>query len=237
VPAEHSARDPSLLSIGEVLTELRVEFPDTTISKLRFLETEGLVQPQRTPSGYRKYSGDDVARLRYILAAQRDQYLPLRVIRQQLDEGAHVVVVPPAAQRPALVAVRDDEQPAAPDARLRRSELCSRAGISDETLASLEQHGVIAPRAGGWFDADALAIAEVAGLLAAYGIEARHLRPYKVAADREAGLFAQIVTPLLRQQSPGREARADAAMRELLLLSQRLHLALLRSGLNDTLGP
>jgi hypothetical protein len=125
----------------------------------------------------------------------------------------------------------------APDARLRRSELCSRAGISDETLASLEQHGVIAPRAGGWFDADALAIAEVAGLLAAYGIEARHLRPYKVAADREAGLFAQIVTPLLRQQSPGREARADAAMRELLLLSQRLHLALLRSGLNDTLGP
>jgi hypothetical protein len=104
-------------------------------------------------------------------------------------------------------------------------------------LADLERHGLIAPRPGGWFDADALAVAEVAGLLSGYGIEARHLRPYKVAADREAGLFAQIVAPLLRHQAPGREARADAAMRELMLLSQRLHLALLRSGLNDTLGP
>ena len=234
MPAEQSARDPSLLSIGEVLTQLRVDFPDTTISKLRFLETEGLVQPQRTPSGYRKYSGDDVARLRYVLAAQRDQYLPLRVIRAQLDDGAHV---PSAPQRPALVAVRDPEPAQDPQTRLRRSELCSRAGVSEEMLADLEQHGLIAPRPGGVFDADALAVAEIAGLLAGYGIEARHLRPYKVAADREAGLFAQIVAPLLRQQAPGREARAHAAMHELMLLSQRLHLALLRSGLNDTLGP
>ncbi len=234
--AEHSARDPSLLSIGEVLTQLRVDFPDTTISKLRFLETEGLVQPQRTASGYRKYSRDDVARLRFVLAAQRDQYLPLRVIRQQLDAGAHVVAPLPGPQRPALVAVRDEQPRPLPQARLRRAELCERAGISDEALADLERHGLIAARAGGWFDADALTVAEVAGLLSGYGIEARHLRPYKVAADREAGLFAQIVAPLLRQQSPGPQARADAATRELLLLSQRLHLALLRSGLNDTLG-
>src|SRR5690348_15121646 len=103
--------EPALLSIGEVLAQLRAEFPDTSISKLRFLETEGLVQPQRTPSGYRKYSREDVARLRYVLAAQRDQYLPLRVIRQQLDNGAHIF--PPPQQstsptRPNLVAVKDD---------------------------------------------------------------------------------------------------------------------------------
>lgn len=92
-PGKAVARDPSLLSIGEVLTQLRSEFPDTTISKLRFLETEGLVQPQRTPSGYRKYSDDDVSRLRFVLAAQRDQYLPLRVIRRQLDDGDRKSVV------------------------------------------------------------------------------------------------------------------------------------------------
>ncbi len=231
--AEPAVKDSALLSIGEVLTQLRPEFPDTTISKLRFLETEGLVQPQRTPSGYRKYSRDDVARLRYVLAAQRDQYLPLRVIRQQLDDGAHL---PPA--RPALVAVPDAApRPVSQDARIRREDLCERAGIDEALLADLEGHGLITERAGGWYDADALTVAEVAKMLAAYGIQARHLRPYKVAADREAGLFAQVVAPLLHQQSPAREARADDALRELMLLSQRLHLALLRSGLSETLGP
>jgi DNA-binding transcriptional MerR regulator len=231
VAAEPAVRDAALLSIGEVLAQLRAEFPDTSISKLRFLETEGLVQPQRTPSGYRKYSRDDVARLRYALAAQRDQYLPLRVIRQQLDEGAHL----PAA-RPALAAV-PEPPPAPPGARLRRADLCERAQIGEPLLADLERHGLITEQAGGWYDADALAVAEVAGMLAAYGIQPRHLRPYKVAADREAGLLAQVIAPLQRQNSPEREARADEALRELLLLSQRLHLALLRSGLSETLGP
>lgn len=243
--ARDAAREPSLLSIGEVLAQLRAEFPDTTISKLRFLETEGLVQPQRTPSGYRKYSRDDVARLRYVLAAQRDQYLPLRVIRQQLDEGAHI----PPAPRPTLVAVTDDfdgQETPRPQDRLRRAELLDRAGISEELLTELERHGLLAPRAGDWYDADALTIAEVAGQLAEYGIQPRHLRPYRVAADREVGLFAQVIAPLLRQQASLRDtvdrrdlasrAQADDAMRELMLLSQRLHLALLRSGLNQTLG-
>ena len=234
------------MSIGEVLTQLRAEFPDTSISKLRFLETEGLVQPQRTPSGYRKYSRDDVARLRYVLAAQRDQYLPLRVIRQQLDSGAHVV--PPSPPRPTLVAVTDDfveEQVArAPDTKVYREELCTRVGVSPELIADLERHGLLNPTGGDWFDADAVTVAEVAGRLAEYGIEARHLRGARVAADREAGLLAQVVAPLLRQQSGMRDgerelasrARADEAVRELILLSQRLHLALLRQGLKETLG-
>jgi len=246
VPADSAARDTVLLSIGEVLAQLRAEFPDTSISKLRFLETEGLVQPQRTPSGYRKYSRDDVARLRYVLAAQRDQYLPLRVIRQQLDGGAHIA---PPPQRPTLVAVTDDfvdEKTArAPDTKVHREELCARVGVTAELVADLERHGLLTPTGGDWFDADAATVAEVAGRLAEYGIEARHLRGARVAADREAGLLAAVVAPLLRQQSGARDggerelasrARADEAVRELILLSQRLHLALLRQGLNETLG-
>lgn len=249
--AAGAARDRSLLSIGEVLAQLRTEFPDTTISKLRFLETEGLVQPQRTPSGYRKYSHQDVARLRYVLAAQRDQYLPLRVIREQLDAGAHLAPPP----RPTLVAVTEEfvperAVPATPatrvskapsEAKLHRDELCERAGVGPELVADLERHGLLTASAGDWFDAEALAIVEVASRLAAFGLEARHLRPYRVAADREAGLFAQVVAPLLRQHPNERHelasrARADETLRELMLLSQRLHLALLRSGLNQTLG-
>ncbi len=211
------ARDPSLLSIGEVLARLRVDFPDTTISKLRFLETEGLVQPRRTSSGYRKYSEEDVARLRFILAAQRDRYLPLRVIREQLDGAG-------GSSRPALAAVPDPGS-------WTRAELCQRAGISEELFADLELHGLIGAKPGGWYDGDALAVAEVAARMSEYGLEPRHLRAYKVAADREVGMFTQVVAPLQRQQ-----ARADEAVRELILLSQRLHLALLRGGLGETLG-
>jgi DNA-binding transcriptional MerR regulator len=250
VSADSAARDTGLLSIGEVLAQLRAEFPDTTISKLRFLETEGLVQPQRTPSGYRKYSREDVARLRYVLAAQRDQYLPLRVIRQQLDNGAHM----PPPSRPTLVAVKDDfvegpvAEPAAarpPETKVHREELCGRAGVSPQLIADLERHGLLTATGGDWFDAEAVTVAEVAGRLSEYGIEARHLRGARVAADREAGLLAQVVAPLLGRQSGARDggerelvsrARADEAIRELILLSQRLHLALLRQGLNETLG-
>lgn len=243
--APKRGEESALLSIGEVLAQLRAEFPDTSISKLRFLETEGLVQPQRTPSGYRKYRPEDVERLRYVLAAQRDQYLPLRVIRQQLDDGAHL---PPP--RPTLVAVTDHfvPEPVAPrnpDARVHRDELCARASVSAELVADLERHGLLTATGGDWFDAEAVTVAEVAGRLAEYGIQARHLRGYRVTADREAGLLAQVVAPLLRAQPSLRDngerelasrARADEALRELLLLSQRLHLALLRQGLNQTLG-
>ena len=236
--APKKGEEPALLSIGEVLAQLRAEFPDTSISKLRFLETEGLVQPQRTPSGYRKYSREDVARLRYVLAAQRDRYLPLRVIRQQLDSGVHIAPPPPAPPpRPMLVAVKDDfvEQRSArgPETKVHRDDLCARTGVTAELIADLERHGLLAPTGGDWFDADAVTVAEVAGRLAEYGVEARHLRGARVAADREAGLLAQVVAPLQRQHS---RARADEAVRELILLSQRLHLALLRQGLNETLG-
>lgn len=239
-----AARSHPLMSIGEVLGQLRVEFPDVTISKLRFLETEGLVEPQRTSAGYRKYSWDDVARLRFVLTAQRDQYLPLRVIRDQLAEW-DAPAGAPGRQRPTLVAVgpggevpgRGEQEPAeSSEVRLGRVELISRSGIDESTLGELERLGVLVSDAAGWFDADGLIIAKAVAGLAAYGLEPRHLRGYRTAADREVGLFAQLVAPLVRQSDPAARSRAAETARELVALSQQLHAALVRVGLRSTLG-
>ncbi len=217
------ARDPALMSIGEVLAHLRGEFPDITISKLRFLEAEGLVEPQRTAAGYRKYTTADVSRLRFVLAAQRDHYLPLRVIREQLSSVAPLLPV----ANPGV------PEPAAP--RLDRTELLARSGLAEPVLAELEQLGLIRDRAGR-YDADALAVARVVAQLAAYGLEPRHLRGYRTAADREVGLFAQLVAPVARQNTPAARDRAAETVRELTALSQQLHAALVRIGLRETLG-
>jgi DNA-binding transcriptional MerR regulator len=211
------------MSIGEVLARLRPEFPDITISKLRFLEAEGLVEPQRTPAGYRKYSVADLSRLRYVLAAQRDHYLPLRVIREQLAGSALM----PVAHAP------DDDAPQLE--RLSRAELLDRSGLSEPVLDELERHGLVQDRAGR-YDADALIVARVAAQLAGYGLEPRHLRGYRTSADREVGLFAQLVVSVARQNIPAAGARAAELAHELTALSQQLHAALVRIGLRDALG-
>jgi DNA-binding transcriptional MerR regulator len=246
-PSGAAARDPgsrahALMSIGEVLAQLRAEFPDTTISKLRFLEAEGLVEPERTASGYRKYSWNDVARLRFVLTAQRDQYLPLRVIREQL-EALERGDEPLGRQRPALVAVGPDgdvsgDGPAAeaPDARVPRAELVRRTGIAEQMLTELEQLGLVTSRPPGWYDPDAVVIVEAVVGLTRYGLEMRHLRSFRTGAEREIGLFAQMLLPLVRQNDPAARARAAETARELTALSQRLHAALVRTGLRETLG-
>ncbi|MGC4892776.1 MerR family transcriptional regulator [Micromonospora sp. DT31] len=232
------------MSIGEVLAQLRPEFPDVTISKLRFLEAEGLVEPQRTPAGYRKYGWDDVARLRFVLTAQRDQYLPLRVIREQLAQWDSAGPVS-GRGRPNLVAVgpggevpgRESAEPVgSAEVRLDRAGLIARSGVDESTLAELERLGVLVPDPPGWYDADALIIASAVAGLAAYGFQPRHLRAYRSAADREVGLFAQLVAPLVRQSDPAARARAAETAEELMALSQRLHAALVRVGLRSTLG-
>ena len=221
-------RGERLMSIGEVLTRLRAEFPDVSISKLRFLEAEGLVEPLRAPSGYRKYTEEHLQRLRYVLAAQRDRYLPLRVIREDLaalDRGERVVGLPgpPAATNlaPAL---------------LRRDQLIDRAGISAEDLKSFEEYGLIAAGPDGLYDAEALTVARVAGQLAEYGLHARHLRPYRAAADREVGLLAQAVAPMARSGTAGGRAQAVQTVHELAALCAQLHAALVRVGLRTTVG-
>lgn len=257
-----TARGETLMSIGEVLAHLRADFPDTTISKLRFLEAEGLVEPSRTPSGYRKFSGEDVARLRYILTAQRDHYLPLRVIREHLDTldrddedypqaetsrsaGQNSGGQPGGARRsrPQLSAVGSSEWSAAeaepaPEQipRLTRVELLARAGLGEPLLAALEQIGLVCATNGGSYDADALEVACAAAALAQYGVEPRHLRPYRAAADREIGLFRQVVGPMARQPGPAARARAAETLSELATLTERIHAALVRAGLRETLG-
>jgi len=229
--------DAPLFSIGEVLAQLRAEFPDTTISKLRFLESEGLVEPQRTPSGYRKYSRSDLRRLHYVLTVQRDQYLPLRVIREQLAEGTPAE--PPS--RPNLIALGPDDHLPPPSrvdaaARFTAAEVCVHADLKPDELRDLEQHGLLAPDAAGWYDSDALAVAQAAAAFAEYGIQARHLRAWRAAADREVGVFAALIAPLLRHPDPAERARAAETVRELMALSQRLHSALVRQGLRNTLA-
>jgi DNA-binding transcriptional MerR regulator len=221
------------MSIGEVLAHLRTEFPDTTISKLRFLEAEGLVDPQRTASGYRKYSWHDVARLRFVLTAQRDQYLPLRVIREQLER---MESEPPPPARPTLVAVGAERAADPADTRIPREDVIERTGVSEVLLDELEQIGLVSARPPGWYDADAVIIVEAVVGLTHYGLEVRHLRAFRAASDREVGLFTQLLAPLVRQSDPGARARAGETARDLQALSQRLHAALVRTGLRGELG-
>jgi DNA-binding transcriptional MerR regulator len=257
--AATAARAQSLMSIGEVLAHLRTDFPDVTISKLRFLESEGLVEPRRTPSGYRKYRTQDVARLRFVLAAQRDHYLPLKVIREQLaalDRGEPAaaavrealepgVTTLPGRPRVPLREVSDRAERADADrdpgampvsARLSRADLLARSGLAEDTLDSLEEYGLIGARNGGGYDVDALTVAHTVAQLGEYGLEPRHLRQYRAAADREVGLFTALVAPLARQSNPASRARAAETVRELAALSQQLHAALVRVGLRDTLS-
>jgi len=236
----------AFMSIGDVLAQLRTEFPDVTISKIRFLEGEGLIEPERTPSGYRKFSRDDIARLRYVLAAQRDQYLPLRVIKQHLeaiDRGLELPATPgggPQVPR-ALVAVEglpgpDDFARETSELRLSHDELVDAAGIEAAQLDQLEQYGLIAPRPGGFYDGDALVIAKTVAEMHRFGLEPRHLRAFRAAADREVGLVEQVVAPLVRQRNPEARGRAEEVARELAALSVKLHATLVRSGLRPQLG-
>jgi DNA-binding transcriptional MerR regulator len=230
----HPQGEP-LLSIGEVLARLRPEFPDVTISKLRFLEAEGLVEPMRAPSGYRKYTLGDVERLRFVLAAQRDRYLPLRVIRQQiaaLDRGEKVVGLVP----PDVEAAPPQAPTGLDDARLTRGQLAERSGLDEAGLTDLEQYGLLPPAPTGCYGIEALTVARIAARLAAYGLEARHLRPYRATADREVGLLAQLVPPLTRQAGPAGRQQALETVHELAALCAQLHGALVRQGLREVLG-
>ncbi|MEV1177875.1 MerR family transcriptional regulator [Nonomuraea sp. NPDC049784] len=209
----------SHMSIGEVLALLRGEFPDVTISKIRFLEGEGLIEPERSPSGYRKFTHLHVEQLRFILTEQRDHYLPLRVIKDRMAESFG---------RPRAVQEKRE-------VRLSRAELLEAAGIDEETLAELEDYGLLAPVARR-YDEEALNVARSVGALAQFGLHARHLRAVKAAAERECGLVEQTVAPILKRRAPGAIGEADEVARELSALLLDLHASLVRSGIRSVLG-
>jgi DNA-binding transcriptional MerR regulator len=315
-PTEQSGATGTM-SIGEVLGILKPEFPDITVSKIRFLEGAGLVQPDRSASGYRKFSEDDVARLRFVLRAQRDQYLPLRVIRQRLTDleqvggldpsGAPLGAAGPdagargqggpgrsgqeaagsgaagsgaagagpaeagagaagagaartaagagaagaigagtgtgmAGAQPGRAAGVFGAPPS--DAQLTRDELCRAAGATADQLLELESFGLVSARGSGergaWYGGDDLVLLRLARELADYGLEARHLRMYKLFAEREAALFEQVVAPLVRQRNPEARARARDTIEALAQLGGRMRDLALRSavhGLADSRDP
>jgi DNA-binding transcriptional MerR regulator len=224
------------LTIGEVLAVLRDDFPDVTISKIRYLESEDLVHPQRTPSGYRKFSRADVSRLRYVLTAQRDHYLPLRVIKDHLEALDRGEPVPgtsgPATVPPPAPAGADGE--AAP---LTPDQFARAAGLEPQQLADCVQFGLLATDADGRHPVADLAVARAAAGLARHGIEPRHLRVYRSGVEREAGLVEQLVAPVLRARSEEARTRAAEKLRELAGLSAQLHTALLEARLRDLLRP
>jgi len=194
--------------IGEVIAQLRAEFPDISVSKIRFLETEGLIQPARSSSGYRKFGPADVDRLRYILTAQRDLYLPLRVIKDQLDS----------------------DQPAA--GPMSRREVLDATGIDERELAELEEFGLVR-RSGRQDPPEAVEAVQAIMALGQYGVQPRHLRVLRASVERETALIEQVVAPVLRQRSPGARDRAATSAREIASLVLAVHAALIEMTLAD----
>ncbi|MCP2275684.1 MerR family regulatory protein [Nocardia amikacinitolerans] len=266
------------MSIGSVLDLLRPDFPDITISKIRFLEAEGLIRPERTPSGYRRFSVADCERLRFVLTAQRDQYLPLKVIKEQLeaiDSGAATLGVREARARahsgrpggaesgPVTAAdsgaagaqagraaraaaprrlgvvpgeVSPDELRFDHEIRLTRADLLEQAEIDERFLNDLIRANLISPGPAGFFDGEAVTLARTARAMAEFGLEARHLRAFKLAADREAALLAQIAAPIAKSRDAGARARAEETVRELAALSLTLHTCLVKASVRNSLG-
>jgi DNA-binding transcriptional MerR regulator len=296
-----SVNDRSHLSIGEVLSLLQEDFPDVSISKIRFLESQGLLDPERTPSGYRKFYDDDILRLRWILRQQRENFLPLKVIKDRLARGdvdfremagpsAEEEPEPEPEPQPApeqpwernvrgprLVASREPEEPpaVAPASYLQEApsprghdtpehhgslsedaprrtwldgdengvsmtmeELCRATGLSAREVGDLERFGMLGGRNLGsttYYDEEALTVARLAAGFRSHGVEARHLRMYKMAAQREVGLFEQLLLPLLRKRSAGARREAAELADELASLGDSLRATMLRQQLRDYL--
>jgi DNA-binding transcriptional MerR regulator len=219
------------LSIGDVLVRLKPEFPDVTISKIRFLEGEGLINPERTESGYRKFSPEDVDRLRMILKLQRDEYLPLKVIRERLAAARSAS----SHGAPAEPTPDPDDDAALPQTvHMTRDEVSRATGIEADVLQELESYGFLHPQAvNGQFvyDGDDLAIVGIMRDFFKYGVEPRHLTMYRHFAEREASFFQAIILPMLRQRNPEARRSAAASLTELSRVSRKLKQALLRANL------
>ena len=227
-----------LLTIGEVLNQVRSEFDDISISKIRFLEAEGLIVPSRTKSGYRKFSSSDVDKLRYILRMQRDHYLPLKVIKEHIE----------AIDRGLKPEIDEIEKPKVPSAlvdlnqlgnkksniRVTREELISNTSITDQDLKESEDYGLIKVLADKrHYDDIAVKTARVIAALSGFGLEPRHLKFLKSGSDRESSLIKQVASPMSRSKRPDAGEQALEMMREISNLTNQLHFILVSSTLDE----
>lgn len=243
------------MTIGEVLSTLKEEFPDITVSKIRFLEGEGLISPERTASGYRKFGEGDLERLRFILRLQRDSFLPLKVIRDRLAaaaaDGAEGEKLPPAAlldsaepateeTHPATTRLDPDEELLEPltALHLTESDLAGASGLERAQIHELTSFGVLCEHSlngGTYFDQEDLVISRIARDFFKYGIEARHLKMIRQYAEREAALLEQVVAPVIRHRSPEARRQAANALAELARLTRRMGQAFLRRSLRASM--
>ncbi|AGF72420.1 hypothetical protein A605_07090 [Corynebacterium halotolerans YIM 70093 = DSM 44683] len=223
------------MSIGVVLERLRAEFPDVTVSKIRFLESEGLISPQRTASGYRRFTGDDVERLRYILVTQRDNYLPLKVIREQLeamDSGA-VTAILTAGEAEPMVAPENFRAPVA--TRLTDTDVAEQAGVGEDSVAELISAGLIRPDGAGFFTADDVRIVTTAEALKGFGFDIRHLKSLRNTANRQADLIGRVAGPVAKSNSDTARPRAEEMGLQMTALVVSLHANLVKNALRDEL--
>jgi DNA-binding transcriptional MerR regulator len=247
-PASEGRLRHATRSIGQVMAILRTEFPEISISKIRFLEAEGLITPERAPSGYRRYSEGDVERLRYVLSVQREHYLPLKVIREhleQIDRGQGPLSLSQgslsqgtASQATQLAggssAVAHSVNPPAGKqlVRLTRQELLEASGLTETALGELERTQILHTRRGtAHYGRDALTLAIAARRLAEYGIDGRHLRAFKLSADREVGLVEQAIAPYARRSGSNRDVPGDVTQ---LVIS--FHAALVRTAMERNIS-
>ncbi|HEX9256724.1 MAG TPA: MerR family transcriptional regulator [Actinomycetota bacterium] len=229
-------------SIGEVLVAVKTEFPDITISKIRFLESEGLITPERTPSGYRKFYVDDVDRLKSILRMQRDEYLPLKVIKDRLvqsdavDEGA--VELEGASAEGEGASVSEELAEAPTGLQMSLEEMSAATGVDRERIKELESFGIVCthgPEGGRYYDGEDYIVLSIVKDFLRHGIEPRHLTMYKHFADRESSFFEALVAPTLRQRNPDARRAATQTLTDLSVTSRKFKQALLRNALREHL--
>lgn len=223
------------MSIGVVLDRLTQEFPDVTVSKIRFLESEGLISPQRTSAGYRRFTEDDVERLRYILVTQRDNYLPLKVIREQLEamDSGQVTAILSAGQAEPIVSPENFRRPVA--TRLTDTDLAEQAEVSVDVVAALVKAQLIHPDGAGFFTNDDVAIVRTAEALGDFGFDIRHLKSLRTTAERQADLIGQAVAPLARSRGEQSRQRAEEMGQQMSALVVSLHATLVKNALRREL--
>jgi DNA-binding transcriptional MerR regulator len=230
-------------SIGEVLISVKTEFPDITISKIRFLEAEGLIEPERTPSGYRKFYIDDVDRLKDILRMQRDEYLPLKVIKERLLKGEEGFdedggELDGSGTGSGGVTATEELAEAPTGLQMSLEEMSAATGVERDRIKELESFGIVCshgPDGAKYYDGDDYIVLSIVKDFFRFGVEPRHLTMYKHFAEREADFFETIVAPTLRQKNPDARRAASQALADLAVTSRKFKQALLRSNLRDNL--